>query len=202
MKVKALTLAALLCAGALTASAQKAGDVRFGVTGGMNVSNITDSSGDARIGFHIGVRGEYNFTNNVYGNVGLLFSQKGTKKDYDDGSSVSFNPGYLELPIHVGYRYDLGNNVSIFGETGPYLAVGVCGKSKYKETLGDASVTVKSDFFGDNGAQRFDGGWGLRVGFEASSFQMHLGYDYGFAKLFDAGSNHNSNFTVGVSYMF
>lgn len=213
MKVKVFALVAMLFAGIMTASAQTvggfastmtdsghgAGVLRFGVTVGMNLSNISDTEMDSRIGFNVGVRAEYNFSESVYGNVGLLFTQKGCEFS-EDGDELKYNPGYLELPIHVGYRYSLGNNVSIFGETGPYFAVGVCGKTKveYQGYSGDA------DFFGDGGAKRFDAGWGLRTGVEFSKFQVSLGYEYGFAKVFDDSDlkGHNGNFMVGVSYMF
>lgn len=210
-------MAAALVCGSLTAMAQSAGSFRFGVTGGMNVSNITDTEGDCRIGFNVGLRGEYNITNNVYLNAGLMFSQKGNKYDYDYSSlanltaSVKNNPGYIEIPLAVGYRFDFGNNVYLFGETGPYFAFGVCGKSKLDADANGTSLSeiadrlgieTKTDFFGDGAAQTFDGGWGLRVGVEASGFQVHLGYQYGFSKIIEDSSCHNSNFTIGVSYMF
>ena len=73
MKAKAFLLTALLAGSALTASADNG--FRFGVTAGMNVPNITNSDGDCRIGFNVGVRGEYNFTNNLYVTV-LSFSRR------------------------------------------------------------------------------------------------------------------------------
>lgn len=204
-------MAALLACGALTANAQAKEGLRFGVTGGMNVANITDVNGESRLGFNVGVRAEYSFTPNVYFGTGLLFTQKGTK--YDGAleingvrveASEKLNPGYLELPLMVGYRYDFGNDIYLFGETGPYLAVGVCGKYKYEASVAGHKVDKKFDFFGDDGMEgrRFDAGWGLRAGVEFSSFQVHLGYEYGFAKVWENSSSHNSNFTVGVSYMF
>ena len=201
MKTKALLLGALLAGSALTASAQSAGDFRFGVTAGMNVPKITDLNADCRIGFNVGVRGEYNFTNNVFADFGLSFTQKGCEYEYmdDDVAKVKMTPGYLEIPLNVGYRFNLGNNVSIFGATGPYFAFGVCGKTKV-ELLGKED---KVDFFdGDNGANVFDAGWGVKLGVEAKDFQIGFGYEYGFTKVVDDTSCHNSNFMVNVAYMF
>lgn len=207
---------------ALTASAQEKGDLRFGVTAGMNVSNITDMEMDSRIGFHVGAKAEYNITDNLYGNAALLFSQKGSKSEWsEEGYNVesTWNPGYIELPIHIGYRYKVDEKVSIFGETGPYFAYGICGKAKDEWTGTYAGITEsgedKEDFFGDDkkednyGAKRFDCGWGVKVGVEAAKFQVSLGYEYGFTKVKDIndafeGSKkpHNSNFMVSVAYMF
>lgn len=198
MKTKAFLLGALLAGSALTASAQSAGDFRFGVTAGMNVANITDSDADCRIGFNVGLRGEYNFTNNVFVDFGLSFTQKGCKYG-EDGEEIKMNPGYLQIPVNVGYRFNVGDNVSIFGATGPYFAFGVCGKTKV-EALG---LEAKTDFFdGDEGANVFDAGWGVKLGVEAKGFQIGLGYEYGFTKVFDETSCHNSNFMVNVAYMF
>lgn len=205
MKTKIACMAALLSLGAMTASAQKAGEFRFGVTAGMNVPKITDINADCRIGFHAGVRAEYNFTDNLYGSLGLLFTQKGAEYDAEyKGVSAKYkmNPGYLELPLQIGYRFHVGDNVSIFGETGPYFAFGVCGKHKVDVDSPIGGGDMKTDFFGDDGANVFDGGWGLRLGVEVSKFQIGLGYEYGFSKVWDESSSHNSNFTIGLSYMF
>ena len=189
MKKFFLTLA--VACFALTASAQEKGDVRFGVTAGMNVSNITDSKMDSRIGFHVGAKAEYNITDNLYGNAALLFSQKGSKKD-----KLTMNPGYLELPIHIGYRFKVGDKVSILGETGPYFAYGICGKVKQ----GDDDMK----FFKQNKVNKFDFGWGVKAGVEYAKFQISLGYEYGITKMYDVekNKNHNSNFMVSVAYMF
>ena len=199
---------------ALTASAQEKGDFRFGVTAGMNVANVTDCERDSRIGFHVGVKGEYNITENLYGSAALLFTQKGSKSEWsEEGYNVesTWNPGYIELPIHIGYRYKFGEKVSIFGETGPYLAYGICGKSKAEVSGYGESAEAKVDFFGDEddddclGGKRFDFGWGVKVGVEAAKFQISLGYEYGITKVFKSEGNfkpHNSNLMVSVAYMF
>ena len=196
MKKLFLTLA-VACLG-LTASAQEKGDIRFGVVAGMNVSNITDMEMDSRIGFHVGVKAEYNLSENLYGNAGVIFSQKGNK--YSEGDDeITNNPGYIEVPINFGYRYKISDGVSVFGETGPYLAYGICGKTKVEYEGDEAKV----DFFED-GVNKFDFGWGVKVGVEASKFQISVGYEYGITKVYDVdgASNHNSNLMVSVGYMF
>lgn len=172
---------------ALSASAQNAGELRFGVTGGMNVTNITKLDGDCKIGFNLGFRGEYSFSKNFYANAGLLWSMKGSKWSYEEFEE-SVNPSYIEIPIAVGGRYFIDKGLSIFAETGPYFAVGVCGKHDY--------------FSSDDGAKRFDAGWGLRTGVEVNKFQVHLGYEHGFVGIYDGLSCKNWNFNIGVSYMF
>ncbi len=205
MKIKHLIACAAVAFSALTASAQEG--LRFGVTAGMNVSNITDLKQDCKLGFNAGVRGEYNFNKNLYMNAGLIWSMQGTyKKVENEFGSVTYktNPSYLQIPIHVGGRICLGDGVSVFGETGPYFAVGVCGKNKISSDTVLGEGEGDSDYFGDNGAKRFDAGWGIRAGVEVSNIQIHLGYDHGFVKVYDTDNikPYNWNFSVGLSYMF
>ena len=216
--MKKILLASLLGCGMLSASAQSTGEVRFGITAGMNVANITKLDADSRIGFNLGGRVEYGLTDYLYLGSGLLLSQKGCEENVginlnEYGGKFKANPLYLQIPIHIGYHYYLNDNLSLFGETGPYLAFGIGGKQKmdYEEPE-EEPIHIKYDFFDDkNGANRFDMGWGLRTGIEVNHFQIHLSYEYGFTKVWDSPSVktnlydkscHNSNFTVGLSYFF
>lgn len=198
-------MAALLCCGMLSASAQSKGDLRFGLTGGMNIANITNQDSDCRIGFNVGARMEYGFTNNLYLGTGLIFTQKGYEIE-EEIAGVEFsdkaNPLYIQIPVHIGYHHNFGNGIGIFGETGPYLAFGVAGKIKVKGDTEIGYVEEKMDFFGDDACNVFDMGWGLRAGLNVKKFQIHLGYEYGFTKVIDDSSLHNSNFNIGVSYFF
>ncbi len=214
MKLKHLIACAAVAFSALTASAQEG--FRFGVTAGMNVSNVThlvNPETDCKLGFNAGVRAEYNFNKNFYMNAGLLWSMQGAYKKWDLMKDLTatfkINPSYLQIPIHVGGRICLGDGVSIFGETGPYFAVGVCGKSKtsYSSSIAGEGG-ADADYF--DKANRFDAGWGVRAGVEVSNIQIHLGYDHGFVKVYDNdakkiycdGKAYNWNFSVGLSYMF
>lgn len=189
--MKGLLVAVLMMCGITVASAQSMEKFRFGATFGMNVSAITKSDMNSKIGFNAGVRGEYNFTEDMYLGVGLGYSHKGAKED-----DLKISAGYIEIPVHFGYRMGLTDKISAFGEFGPYFGIGVAGKWKFDgEDLGD--------FFGDDEAKRFDMGLGLRAGVEfMQKYQVHIGYDFGLMKLYDEDKNRNGNFTLGVSYMF
>ena len=180
MKKVLLTLVFVLCGISIT-SAQDFAKFRFGATAGMNISSTTSEYADSKIGFQVGLRGEYNFNNSIYLGATLLWDQKGWKVEDESASN-----GYINLPIHVGYRYFFTEKIGIFAEVGPYFAYGVTG-----------------DIFDVEGVNRFDCGIGARVGAEFSKFQVHVGYDYGLTDLADIDdAAKNTNFMVGVSYMF
>lgn len=191
MKLRSLLVAAFMMCGVMAASAQVEQGFRWGATFGMNVSTITKSDMDSKMGFNVGVRGECNFTEDMYVGFGLGYSHKGAKED-----DLKATAGYVEIPVHFGYRMGLTDKISAFGEFGPYFGIGVAGKWKFDgEELGD--------FFGDDEAKRFDMGLGLRAGVELmQKYQVHIGYDFGLMKLYDEDKNRNGNFTLGVSYMF
>jgi len=166
---------------------------RIGLVAGLNLSNFSEGDWDNRAGFHVGIRGEFGFSSSFYGTASLIFSEKGAKYE-EYGDEYEANPGYLEIPVMFGYRYSLNNGLGFFAETGPYFACGISGKSKWNDS--------STHFFGHHSAEVFDAGWGINVGVEYSKFQLHVGYESGFSKLYKWDSAKNNNCMVGVAYMF
>lgn len=212
--MKKLFAVAILAVMTLSANAQDFKKFRFGPTVGLNIATTTDAVVGSRVGFSVGALAEYNFTDNFFMTGALKFSQKGGKYDEALAGVVvknSANPGYIELPIHAGYRYSFGQ-FSIFGEFGPYLAVGVCGKAKMEALGQERSI----DYFGDPsdpddnsaGVKRFDFGLGVAAGAEYKKCQLRIGYDFGLTGLenYDVPApfkkSKNRNFYVALSYMF
>jgi hypothetical protein len=120
----------------------------------------------------------------------------------EESAKSTVRPYYLELPIHIGYRYDLGGgNVGIFGSFGPYVAMGLFGTDKV--TVG--STSTKPDTFSDERLKRFDFGVGLRAGVAMfDHYRIYVGYDWGLINIAQDSDNkiNNRNFYVGASYMF
>lgn len=206
MNVKhVMATAALLCGLATTVNAQEAGGFRVGVGIGLNVNSISNANAnpaandnvDSKVGFDLGVKGDYFFTDNVYLGTGLFFARKGWQDDY---GKIHYN--YLQIPVHVGYRHPITENIAIFGEFGPYFAYAV--SAKYKDKYdSDDDFDVFKDY---KDARRFDAGLGIHAGAEFGKFQVRLGYDFGLAKLFktygNQKANKNGTFTVGAAYFF
>ena len=214
MKTKTIILTMLVIL-SLPVSAQQ---LRYGVLGGMN---ITNTSYDSQIGYHFGAKVEMDapfIREKVYFEAALMLSQKPLKTTadgyiYDRENENTMNlsnswkaiPTYLELPIHVGYRFKVGNDVSLFVKGGPYMALGVFVKVKTWQTIDGAKVhNVKESVF-KNHINRFDWGVGLRVGAEfLNHYQISIGHDWGlkdFEKNHPFSSKHRT-FTLSVSYIF
>lgn len=190
-------------------------ELRFGVMGAMNVANYSMSvdglsfDTDSRIGFKAGFQMEIDapfIYDGFYFDTGALISAKGAKMSTSAGDvnvDWTSRPYYLEIPMHIGYRYDLGSsgNVSLFGSFGPYIAVGMWGTDKV--TMADEST--KPDSFASDALKRFDFGLGLRGGVRLfDHYRIFVGYDWGLINIAqdDDSTMNNRNFYVGASYMF
>lgn len=182
------------------------------VFAGLNVSNMSNyseawdiSAYDAKCGANFGVRGEYMLPNayGVYASFGANWSQKGARKAFDiigDGHKDDniVQAHFLEIPVRVGYRYNFDANWGVFGEVGPYIAMGITGKNKvkpYDDKLADTHTMTfgKMNYYeydpvagvyndkNIKALQRFDCGMGFRVGAEFhNQYSVSLGYDWSF----------------------
>lgn len=205
----------------------KAQDFRMGVTGGYSLS--APSAYDSQSGFHVGVKGELGLsqaTKGLYVDLGLLLSSQGWKTPgyYYNGStrSTGTTPGtpssgytsnwecipyYLSIPVHVGYKFPVGRNVSLFVNAGPYFNIGLFGKAK--ETItpdnGKATTYTRADnVFSNKMQERFDWGLGFRAGVEiVRHIQLGIGYDWGMKNINKNGVDcKNRTFVVSCAYMF
>lgn len=201
----------------------------LGVKAGINLSNLSIEGPDmdARLGYQFGVVGEYKLQNSFFLHGSLNISSKGAKykvEEYGDingdgygyedyiSMKTTWNATYLELPVMVGYKLSVTNDLAIKFMAGPYIACGIGGKISAKGytdiqnknggyTRYDESGKV--DTFSDESLKRFDAGLSGAVAFEYSRFIFTLGYQYGIADISQgANSIHNQNAFATVGYTF
>lgn len=217
---KILALVAILAIGLGSVNAQE--NLRWGVTAGMNSSKYSNDILNSRTGFHAGVKAEMalpQVAEGVYLEFGGLLTLKGAKWGYAPLMDIKFNPYYLEIPVHIGYKYAINENFSIFGNVGPYAAIGVFGKMKAKVDLSNAGGNIdwekwgidpnelkgegSENIFGSDGMKRFDLGLGLKAGVEFNKkYQVSIGYDWGLLETIDNSDLKNRNLMISLSYMF
>lgn len=207
---KVLLFFALVAISVVSINAQD--NLKWGVMAGMNVSKYTITGFDSRIGFHAGVKAELGLSqeaSGAYMDFAALLTLKGAKIDGGPIASIKFNPYYLEVPVHVGYKYAVNDDFALFGSVGPYIAVGLFGKAKAKvdgniadlEELGTNSAS--ENIFGDDGLKRFDFGLGLKAGVEFSKkYQVAISYDFGLVEVAKDLGMKNRNLMLSLGYMF
>lgn len=172
--------------------------VTFGVKAGANLSTFGGDAKDMKYAFkyQVGITADVAFTENLYLLSGLNFQTQGGKFKPSSGESVKFNPMYLQLPAHIGYKFDLGSDIRLVVNAGPYAAFGIGGKSK--------SGGESQKLFGDNRFKRFDYGVGGGLGVEFGHFSVAGGYDWGLNDINDAEGdkiqNRNAYLTLGYKF--
>ncbi|MDY0098663.1 MAG: outer membrane beta-barrel protein [Bacteroidales bacterium] len=187
------------------------------ILAGPNIQNINgkDSGGDKLdynliVGFHAGANVMFSIAPDFWFQPGLLFSTKGaSEKDLD----VNINISYIELPLNLVYRSQVGNGHVLLG-FGPYAALGVGGKVKVNSESYD--IKFKNKVTGSNGTgevylRPLDAGANIFFGYELSSgLFAQLNAQLGLLKLNpeyegisdDDGSMKNTGFGVSLGYRF
>lgn len=201
---------------------------------GMNTTKITGIDYKGKVGGVFGVKLDYMLpkAHGTYISAGLDWTMKGAK---DDGVAASesgtiykgtdkFKLNYMEIPVRVGYRYNLSSELGVYGEFGPYFAMGIRGKHKFNADADGSDArssewsynafkksTVKPNF------QRWDAGLGFRIGAEYNQhYNLTVGCDWGITDMwrdkyrdaiFDASGDdidkiHNFNLTIAFGYRF
>mgnify|MGYP002602458520 FL=1 len=180
---------------------------------GLNVAKLTHY--ESLIGYNLGVRAKMELpVENLYVNMGALLSRKGASFDLGEAGNTKIKANYLDIPVHVGYQYVVNNDFSVFGEFGPYFAIGLFGKSKGMEgDINDEGDVLQSPISYNTFDQfkRFDFGLGLRVGTEIKKkYILAFSYDFGFINGWKSyqeendwtASCKNRNFSISLGYKF
>jgi len=169
---------------------------KFWVKGGMNLSNILEKDNDdtysddykMKPGFHVGATAEFPINEMFSFETGLLLSTKGMKmSEEEDGDKyeASINLLYLDIPINAKASFDIGG-AKLFGTFGPYIGMGLSGKSKYEVTYeGETETEEETIEWGsdDEEVKRLDFGLAVGAGVEIKSFQIGLTYALGLANI-------------------
>lgn len=146
------------------------------------------------LGVDLPIQGRFGFR------TGLNFEKIGTNIDTDgliDGLDLYSDQMYLEVPLMGTMRFGL-SNVNLVFNAGPYLGVGVGGKTKV--AYRGESESAKT--FGDDGLHRFDMGMGLGAGVEINRFSVGIDTRYGFLHLAEGAKAYNIAMFFNVGYRF
>ncbi len=168
----------------------KASDWQLEAVAGINFATVDHEGIGFRHGFHSGLRLTREIpkvTPGFYVNAAALLSLKGFKTD-----SVSYNPFFLDIPIHAGYKYEIDDNIAMFAEGGPYIGVGLFGKRAGKNVFSDVV-----------GYKRFDFGIGVRGGIQIyKRYSISVGGDFGFLRVTRDFSSKPRNVFISLGYRF
>ena len=175
------------------------------VKAGVNVSNtnLKDYDTDNKWGYQIGadVKLDLPFTG-LFVQSGLAFTTKGYKYD-QPAREITCNANYLQLPILLGYGFNVVNILKINAHVGPYFATGIGGKTKekiYAQDSGNEIYNDKYNTFSKDGFKKFDTGLIGMLSADIAKFSVSVGYEMGlknFSQTDVKTKNRNAFATVG-----
>jgi len=180
--------------------------MNFGVTAGLNVSNVFKSGGgkqsDWKPGFQAGAFMDLAITPQLSLIPELLFTQRGFKDDSGGGGIYSSTINCLSLPVNVAYNLDLATAGKLFPFAGLYVGYALSGSWNDTST-GGGSGDLK---FGSNPSEinPLDFGLNIGAGYQFMSYIVKLQYNLGLANLSNSSSNtaKNANVAFTVGYQF
>ena len=204
--MKKLLFIAVAAMFAMCANAQK-----FGITAGLNVSSWTDEDCDSHVADNIGVKLEADAEEGFYYEGSALFTEKGV--DYKvktsilgvdvSSSSNKMDLYYLEVPINLGYKFNISDNFQIAPKGGIYLAAGLFGNDD-DDNDPFSDYNSKTDGIIDD-CNRFDAGLGIGANFWiARHFEISTGYEFGLVEVNKdmSDDSQNCNFYANFAYIF
>ncbi len=192
---------------------------KFGIEAGYvnNTLAVEEYKSTARNGFKIGANAEFTLSNHLSFESGLAYIRKGATTSGDNMltqriSSIKFaEMNYLQIPLMIGYKANLGSGCSIKPEVGGYFAVGLNGDSfitgidNFDQPY-EARVNTFSTTESRNGVAPFrpcnrsDGGLVFALNVNYRHFTLKAEYDLGLATTTYYGNGKQRTFSVSFGY--
>ena len=167
----------------LTASAQaEAGTLTLKPLVGINVANITDGNGDAKVGLAAGAELGYQLNESFAVTAGAIYSMQGAKSE-----GVKLNLDYINIPILANYYITKGLAVK----------AGIQPAFKVKSEAKADVVSVDMDGF-----KSFDLSIPVGLSYEVSDFVIDARYNWGMTKVLEGFDSKNTVFQFTVGYKF
>lgn len=195
MKKFFMILVGALILGTTAMKAQSEGTtfiLRGGFATNSFVGDDMDHS-DMLPGYNVGLDMNKFIKNGLYWNTGIMFGSRGYQ--YED--VLKFRAHNLQIPLTIGYKYDLGSGFALDGRIGGFFSVDMAGKYKYDSNLlKDTKISDIDDY------NRCDGGLLIGVGVWYNNINLDLAYQRGFAHSIDNLEGAASNFLIRLGIAF
>lgn len=213
----------------------KAQNVKFGPV--VNFQFNCPSGLDSKTGFNAGLRGELYFNKEKRGmfvDAALLYDKRNFSSsgyyynDYQTGADYEYSTYGISIPVNFGYKFSVAKHCDLFAAIGPYINIGMGGKTKYiytpksqndtratdnafehlKDQKHEAEKSVETmisnNVYSDKLLNRMEWGFDIRIGAEIyRHYQLNASYGLGMSNIFKENFNYkHRTFSIGVAYMF
>jgi hypothetical protein len=190
MKKISLFLCALVFSFALRAQ-----NGSMGLKAGVNISNLSNSSGydmGSKVGFHGGLLAHIHLVPSLALQPEVMYSSQGAKYTTSDGNEHTLSLNYVNIPLQLQYMFNNGFRI----QTGPQVGFLAQVKDKVRET--------ETGFFTSQDFKTVDFSWSAGLGYLSySGLGIDARYNFGISDINNAGNNvlKNNVFQLGVFYM-
>lgn len=217
----------LLVTGAITSQTKS----QVYVQGGLNLANITKTNdgqtekNNILPSFNVGILGRLELDPMFDLESGLLLTGHGSRAEtyFANGNytKTKFNPIYLQVPLNAVVKIPLDKGSAVFFHAGPYIAMGIGGKSTRDDYYfgvsssssssikfsNDDPFTSQQDDAAYDKLKRFDYGLNFGGGFQFRHVILKANYGLGLAKINSTQSDNTVNdknkyrtlsFSVGI----
>lgn len=172
---------------------------------GVNFATMKQKLGPNKVttgsttGFKVGAVADIDIAKGFFIQPGLFYTTKGYGDNYL-GVKTTVTLNYLEIPLNLGYRYDMGSAGSVFATAGPYMGIGLNGKMK----TGSLDSDIK---FGTGASEykKLDYGVNFSVGYISPiGIYVRGQYGLGLANLSNVNNTTTKNnvWSVSLGYAF
>ena len=184
---------------------------------GMNISKITGSNLNSKVGLVAGFEAEYGVAKNFGVSVAALYSMQGAKRDLNVGGNsvdVKFNLDYINIPVLAQYYivpglavkagiqfgFNVRNKVKVGTTVAGYNLKDDCSMDEFLDIARALGEQIPSDAK----FQKFDLSIPVGLSYEYEDFVLDARYNIGTSKLIksDPDSSKNSVFQLTIGYKF
>ena len=183
----------------------------------MNISKITGSNLNSKVGLVAGFEAEYGVAKNFGVSVAALYSMQGAKKDLKVGGNsidVKYNLDYINIPVLAQYYivpglavkagiqfgFNVRNKVKVGTNIAGYNLKDDCSMDEFLDMARALGESIPSDAK----FKKFDLSIPVGLSYEYEDFVLDARYNIGTSKLIksDPDSSKNSVFQLTIGYKF
>ena len=157
-------------------------NLKFGVKGGVNFSNLSkDNDEDNKMltGVNLGLFAKLPISNSIAIQPEIYFTTKGSKLTYNNvfvDGTANFDLNYIEVPILLVLNLNKNFNVHV----GPYASYLISSKVK---NVSDVSFYDFESNINSDDLNKFDTGIVAGIGIDMQSLSIGLRYNFGLIKV-------------------
>jgi hypothetical protein len=176
-------------------SALFAQNASLGLKGGVNVSNLSNSSGyemGSKVGFNGGLLAHVHLVPSLALQPEVVYSSQGAKYTTSDGAEHKLSLNYINIPLQLQYMFNNGFRI----QTGPQVG--------FLTGVKDKVADSETEFFTSQDFETVDFAWSAGLGYLTySGLGVDARYNFGISNANNAGSNvlKNNVFHLGLFYM-